>query len=149
MKGARAAVEMLKEHGVSVVFAPPGGPVLPLYDELYSSGIRHVLTRHEQNAGHMADGYARVLKRPGVAIATSGPGATNLITGVATAYMDSSPVVAITGQVATTVMGNDAFQEVDAFGLMMPIVKHNWRIEKAADGPRVFRQGLPLRMDGT
>ena len=148
MKGARAAVEMLKEHGVSVVFGHPGGAVLPLYDELYSSGIRHILTRHEQNAGHMADGYARVLKRPGVAIATSGPGATNLVTGIATAYMDSSPVVAITGQVATTVMGNDAFQEVDAFGLMMPIVKHNWRIEKADDVPRVFREAFHVCMDG-
>src|SRR3970040_1260293 len=148
MKGARAAVEMLKEHGVSVVFGHPGGAVLPLYDELYSSGIRHVLPRHEQNAGHMADGYARVLKRPGVAIATSGPGATNLITGIATAYMDSSPIVAITGQVATSVMGNDAFQEVDAFGLMMPIVKHNWRIEKADDVPRVFREAFHVCTDG-
>ena len=99
MRGARVALEMLKEHGVQVVFGHPGGAVLPLYDDLYDVGLRHILCRHEQNAAHMADGFARVLRRPGVAIATSGPGATNLITGVATAYMDSSPILAITGQV--------------------------------------------------
>lgn len=148
MKGARAAVEMLEEQGVRVAFGHPGGACLPLYDELYASKIRHVLVRHEQNAAHMADGYARVLKKPGVCIATSGPGATNLVTGIATAYMDSSPIVAITGQVATSVMGNDAFQEVDAFGLMMPIVKHNWRIEKADDVPRVFREAFHVCTDG-
>ncbi|HKZ90061.1 MAG TPA: biosynthetic-type acetolactate synthase large subunit [Thermoplasmata archaeon] len=148
MKGARAAIEMLKEHGVKVAFGHPGGAILPFYDELYDSGIRHILTRHEQNAAHMADGFARVLKRPGVCIATSGPGATNLITGIATAYMDSSPIVAITGQVATSVMGNDAFQEVDTFGIMMPIVKHNWRIEKAEDIPRVFREAFYLCTHG-
>ncbi|HLE54532.1 MAG TPA: thiamine pyrophosphate-binding protein, partial [Thermoplasmata archaeon] len=142
MRGAKVAVEMLKEQGVQTVFGHPGGAVLPLYDEIYSSGLRHILVRHEQNAAHMADGFARVLKRPGVCIATSGPGATNLITGIATAYMDSSPIVAITGQVATAVMGNDAFQEVDAFGLMMPVVKHNWRIEEAAEVPRVFREAF-------
>ena len=148
MKGARAVVQMLEEQGVTVAFGHPGGACLPLYDELYASKIRHVLVRHEQNAAHMADGYARVLKRPGVCIATSGPGATNLVTGIATAYMDSSPIVAITGQVATSVMGNDAFQEVDAFGLMMPIVKHNWRIEKADDVPRVFREAFHVCTDG-
>jgi len=148
MRGARVAVDMLKEQRVEVVFGHPGGAVLPLYDELYSSGLRHILTRHEQNAAHMADGYARVLKRPGVCIATSGPGATNLITGIATAYMDSSPIVAITGQVATSVMGNDAFQEVDAFGLFMPIVKHNWRIESAEEVPRVFREAFHVCTNG-
>ena len=148
MRGARIAVEMLKEQGVDVVFGHPGGAVLPLYDELYSSGLRHILVRHEQNAAHMADGYARVLKKPGVCIATSGPGATNLITGIATAYMDSSPLVAITGQVATSVMGNDAFQEVDAFGLMMPVVKHNWRIEEPEEVPRVFREAFYVASHG-
>ncbi|HEX9341874.1 MAG TPA: biosynthetic-type acetolactate synthase large subunit [Thermoplasmata archaeon] len=148
MRGSRVALEILKEHGVEVVFGHPGGAVLPLYDDLYDAGVRHILTRHEQNAAHMADGYARVLRRPGVAIATSGPGATNLITGIATAYMDSSPVLAITGQVATTVMGNDAFQEVDAFGMMMPIVKHNWRVESADDIPRVFRDAFYLATHG-
>ena len=148
MRGARIAVDMLKEQGVDVVFGHPGGAVLPLYDELYSSGLRHILCRHEQNAAHMADGYARILKKPGVCIATSGPGATNLITGIATAYMDSSPMVAITGQVATAVMGNDAFQEVDAFGLMMPIVKHNWRIEEPEEVPRVFREAFHVASHG-
>ncbi len=148
MRGSRVAVDMLKEQGVTVAFGHPGGAILPFYDDLYDSGIRHILTRHEQNAGHMADGYARVLKRPGVCISTSGPGATNLLTGVATAYMDSSPVVAITGQVATSVMGNDAFQEVDAFMMMMPIVKHNWRIERAEDVPRVFREAFHVCTHG-
>jgi len=148
MRGSRVALEILKEQGVRVVFGIPGGAVLPLYDDLYDVGLRHVLCRHEQGAAHMADGFARVLKRPGVCIATSGPGATNLITGVATAYMDSSPMVAITGQVATSVMGNDAFQEVDAFGLMMPVVKHNWRIESANEIPRVFREAFHVATHG-
>src|SRR5512136_3190428 len=119
MKGARAAVELLEEQGVQVMFGIPGGVLLPFYDELVKSDIRHILPRHEQCAGHMADGYARVSRKPGVCIATSGPGATNLVTGVATAFMDSSPLVALTGQVATNVLGNDAFQEADAFSLMM------------------------------
>ena len=148
MRGSKVALEILKEQGVRTVFGVPGGAVLPLYDDLYDSGLRHILTRHEQGAAHMADGFARVLRRPGVCIATSGPGATNLITGVATAYMDSSPVVAITGQVATSVMGNDAFQEVDAFGLFMPIVKHNWRIEKSDEIPRIFREAFHVCTTG-
>jgi len=128
MKGGRAAVEVLEKHGTDVMFGIPGGVLLPFYDELLKSDIRHILVRHEQCAAHMADGYARVAKRPGVCIATSGPGATNLVTGVATAFMDSSPVIALTGQVATNVIGNDAFQEADSFSLMMPITKHNFRI---------------------
>lgn len=148
MRGAKAIVEMLKEHETKVIFGLPGGAVLPLYDEIYDSGMRHILVRHEQCAAHMADGYARVLRRPGVAIATSGPGATNLITGVATAYMDSSPVIALTGQVATAVMGNDAFQEVDAFGLMMPVTKHNFRLMTPADIPKVFREAFHIATTG-
>ncbi len=148
MRGAKAVVDVLREQGVDVLFGHPGGAVLPLYDEIYSSGLRHILARHEQNAAHMADGFARVSKRAGVCIATSGPGATNLITGVATAYMDSSPVVAITGQVATSVMGNDAFQEVDSFGLFMPIVKHNWRIEEASEVPNTFREAFWVATHG-
>jgi len=128
MKGGRAAVEVLEKQGVDVMFGIPGGVLLPFYDELLQSDIRHILVRHEQCAAHMADGFARVAKRPGVCIATSGPGATNLVTGVATAFMDSSPVIALTGQVATNVIGNDAFQEADSFSLMMPITKHNFRI---------------------
>jgi len=148
MRGSRVALEMLKEQGIRTVFGHPGGAVLPLYDDLYDIGIRHILTRHEQNAAHMADGMARVSRKPAVCIATSGPGATNLVTGIATAYMDSSPVVAITGQVATSVMGSDAFQEVDAFGLMMPVVKHNWRIEHSDDIPRVFREAFHVASHG-
>jgi acetolactate synthase-1/2/3 large subunit len=148
MRGAKVAMEVLKELKVDVMFGHPGGACLPLYDEIYSSGIRHILVRHEQCAAHMADGYARVKKRPGVAVATSGPGATNLVTGIATAYMDSSPVVAITGQVSTAVMGNDAFQEVDAFGIMMPCTKHNYRIMKPDEIPRVFRDAFRVALDG-
>jgi acetolactate synthase-1/2/3 large subunit len=142
MKGSRAAVEVLKDEGVRVVFGHPGGAILPFYDDLYDSGIRHVLVRHEQNAAHMADGYARARGETGVCVATSGPGATNLVTGVATAYMDSSPVLALTGQVATTSMGSDAFQEVDAFSILMPVVKHNWRLETPEEVPRVLREAF-------
>lgn len=148
MKGAQAAVEALQQEGAQVLFGHPGGAILPFYDALYDSGLRHVLARHEQNAAHMADGYARTLHRPGVCVATSGPGATNLITGVATAYMDSSPVVALTGQVATSLLGTDAFQEVDAFGLMMPVVKHNWRVETAEDVSSVLHQAFRLATHG-
>jgi acetolactate synthase-1/2/3 large subunit len=138
MKGARAAVELLEKQNVQVMFGIPGGVLLPFYDELVQSDIRHILVRHEQCAGHMADGYARVSKKPGVCIATSGPGATNLVTGVATAFMDSSPMVALTGQVATNVLGNDAFQEADSFSLMMPITKHNFRVTD----PTVFAETM-------
>ncbi len=138
MKGARAAVELLEKQNVQVMFGIPGGVLLPFYDELLQSDIRHVLVRHEQCAGHMADGYARVSKKAGVCIATSGPGATNLVTGVATAFMDSSPMVALTGQVATNVLGNDAFQEADSFSLMMPITKHNFRVTD----PKVFAETM-------
>ncbi|MBU1915432.1 MAG: biosynthetic-type acetolactate synthase large subunit [Candidatus Thermoplasmatota archaeon] len=138
MKGARAAVELLEKQNVQVMFGIPGGVLLPFYDELLQSDIRHILVRHEQCAGHMADGYARVSKKPGVCIATSGPGATNLVTGVATAFMDSSPIVALTGQVASNVLGNDAFQEADSFSLMMPITKHNFRVTD----PTVFAETM-------
>ena len=138
MKGARAAVELLEEQNVKVMFGIPGGVLLQFYDEIVQSNIRHILVRHEQCAGHMADGFARVSKKPGVCMATSGPGATNLVTGVATAFMDSSPMVAITGQVATNLLGNDAFQEADAFSLMMPVTKHNFRVTD----PKVFPETL-------
>src|SRR3989339_1250697 len=110
MTGAKIIVECLKKEGVKVVFGIPGGQVLPLFDELYNSDVRFILTRHEQGAAHMADGYARASGEVGVCIATSGPGATNLTTGLATAHMDSIPMVALTGQVATHLVGNDAFQ---------------------------------------
>src|SRR5512132_4363523 len=111
MTGAQAVLESLKREGVDVVFGLPGGVLLPLYDAIYQSEIRHILVRHEQGAAHMADGYARATGKVGVCIATSGPGATNLVTGIATAMLDSSPVVCITGQVSSTLLGSDAFQE--------------------------------------
>ncbi len=114
MKGSRAIIQSLTDQGVDVVFGYPGGVLLPLYDEIYDSDLRHILVRHEQCAAHAADGYARASGKVGVCIGTSGPGATNLITGIATAYMDSSPVVALAGQVASHLIGNDAFQEVYA-----------------------------------
>ncbi len=141
-------MELLEKQNVQVMFGIPGGVLLPFYDELVQSDIRHILVRHEQCAGHMADGYARVSKRPGVCVATSGPGATNLVTGVATAFMDSSPMVAITGQVATGVLGNDAFQEADAFSLMMPITKHNFRITDPKTLPEVVKKSFLIATTG-
>jgi acetolactate synthase-1/2/3 large subunit len=141
-------VELLEKHNVDVMFGIPGGVLLPFYDELVQSDIRHILVRHEQCAGHMADGYARVAKRPGVCIATSGPGATNLVTGVATAFMDSSPLIAITGQVATGVLGNDAFQEADSFSLMMPITKHNFRVTDPKLLPETMKKAFMIATTG-
>lgn len=148
MKGAKAAVELLERQNVQVMFGIPGGVLLPFYDELAQSDIRHILVRHEQCAGHMADGFARVSKKPGVCIATSGPGATNLVTGVATAFMDSSPMVAITGQVATGVLGNDAFQEADSFSLMMPVTKHNFRVTDPKDFPGTMKKAFLIATTG-
>ena len=129
--GAEALIRSLQAEGVEVVFGYPGGAVLSIYDELYRSSLRHILTRHEQGAAHAADAYARATGKPGVCIATSGPGATNLVTGLATAYMDSVPVIAITGQVATFLVGKDAFQEADITGMTMPITKHNYLVTDA------------------
>ena len=114
--GAEMVIEALKKENVEVIFGIPGGAMIPVYDALYKSDLRHILTRHEQAAAHAADGYARATGKVGVCFATSGPGATNLVTGLATAYMDSVPVVAFTGQVPTTLIGTDAFQETDATG---------------------------------
>ncbi len=128
MRGAEILIDVLRDEGVDTIFGYPGGATLPLYDHLADSDMRHVLVRHEQCAAHMADGYARVTRRPAVCMATSGAGATNLVTGIATAFLDSSPVIALTGQVPTSIIGNDAFQEADIFSLMMPITKHNFRV---------------------
>ena len=125
MTGAQALVRSLEEQGVEVVFGLPGGAILPAYDPLLSSSLRHILVRHEQGAGHAAEGYAWVTGKPGVCMATSGPGATNLVTPLADAYMDSVPMVAITGQVPSALIGSDAFQEVDITGITLPITKHN------------------------
>ncbi len=147
--GARVLVECLKEEGVEHIFGYPGGAVLPIYDEIYDeASIEHILVRHEQGAAHAADGYARVKGKPGVCMATSGPGATNLVTGIATAYMDSSPVIAITGQVPTTMIGKDAFQEVDAVGVFMPITKHNYQIGKPEEIPEVVKEAFKIAITG-
>ena len=132
MKGAKAVVECLLEHGVDTIFGYPGGMILPLYDALYDEKrIHHILTTHEQDAVHAADGYARATGKVGVCIATSGPGATNLVTGIATAFMDSIPLVAITGQVDTRLLGRDAFQETDILDVTMPVTKHNFKVKDA------------------
>ena len=128
MRGTEALLTMLEERGVDTIFGYPGGSVLSIYNELLDSDIRHVLVRHEQCAAHMADGYARAKNVPGVCLATSGPGTTNLVTGIATAYADSVPLIALTGQVAAGSLGQGAFQEVDAYSLLMPITKHNFRV---------------------
>ncbi|HHW08311.1 MAG TPA: biosynthetic-type acetolactate synthase large subunit [Clostridia bacterium] len=146
--GAKALIKSLEAEGVEIVFGYPGGAVLSIYDALRESSIRHVLVRQEQAAVHAASGYARVTGRPGVCLATSGPGATNLVTGIATAYMDSIPIIAITGQVATSMVGTDAFQEVDIFGITMPITKHNYLVQRAEDLPRVVREAFHIASTG-
>lgn len=146
--GAEIVVESLKRLGVDVVFGIPGGVNLPIFDKLYDSGIHVVLTRHEQGASHMADGYARASGKAGVCIATSGPGATNLVTGLATANMDSIPVVALTGQVRTDVIGSDAFQEADITGITRPITKHNYLVKDVRDLAHVMREAFHIATSG-
>lgn len=146
--GARALIKSLDAEGVDTIFGYPGGVVLPIYDELYDSSIRHILVRHEQAAAHAADGYARATGRVGVCLATSGPGATNLVTGIATAYMDSIPIVAITGQVVTGLIGNDAFQEADITGITIPITKHNYLIKDGRDLPRIIKEAFYIASTG-
>jgi acetolactate synthase-1/2/3 large subunit len=136
------------EQGVDTVFGYPGGTVLPLYDALYDAPLRHILTVHEQGAAHAADGYARASGRVGVCIATSGPGATNLVTGLAAAYMDSSPVVAITGQVPTSLIGRDAFQEVDITGITLPVTKHNFLVKDPKCLPDILRKAFHIARTG-
>ncbi|MCE5286299.1 MAG: biosynthetic-type acetolactate synthase large subunit [Pelosinus sp.] len=149
MSGAKAIVECLLEQGVDTVFGYPGGMILPLYDALHdTTALRHVLTVHEQGAAHAADGYARASGRVGVCIATSGPGATNLVTGLATAYMDSVPVVAITGQVPTDVIGQDAFQEIDIVGMTMAVTKHNFQVKDVNKLPEVIRYAFRIARSG-
>ena len=140
--GAKILIESLQREGVETIFGYPGGSVLPIYDELYESPLRHILVRHEQAAAHAADGFARASGRVGVCLATSGPGACNLVTGIATAYMDSVPMVAITGQVPTSMLGNDAFQESDITGITMPITKHNYLVKRAEDLSRVVQEAF-------
>ena len=148
MKGGEAIIKSLTDQGVEVVFGYPGGVLLPLYDVLYDSDLKHILVRHEQCAAHAADGFARASGKVGVCIGTSGPGATNLITGIATAYMDSSPIVAIAGQVSSHLIGNDAFQEVDTIGITMPITKHNFQAMKADEIPGMIKAAFYIAGTG-
>lgn len=148
MTGAQAIIQCLLEQDVQTVFGYPGGAILPLYDVLYDGHIQHILPVHEQGAAHMADGYARASGKVGVCISTSGPGATNLVTGLATAFMDSVPVVAITGQVHTELIGRDAFQEVDITGITMPITKHNFLVKDGQQLPELIRHAFRIASTG-
>ncbi|MGG0027326.1 acetolactate synthase large subunit [Bacillus safensis] len=148
MNGALMLIEALKREKVEVIFGYPGGAVLPIYDKIYNSGLFHVLPRHEQGAIHAAEGYARVSGKPGVVIATSGPGATNLVTGIADAMIDSLPLVVFTGQVATSVIGSDAFQEADVLGITMPITKHSYQVRNPEELPGVIKEAFHIATTG-
>ncbi len=148
LTGAEMVLSCLEAEKVDVVFGFPGGSVLTLYDEIYKKGLRHILSRHEQGAIHAADGYARASGKPGVVIATSGPGATNLVTGIATAYMDSIPLVVITGQVARPFIGTDAFQEADITGITLPITKHNYLVKEIEELPGIFKEAFFIASTG-
>jgi acetolactate synthase-1/2/3 large subunit len=148
MTGAEALVRCLENEGVEYIFGLSGGAALPIYDALVNSKIKLILVRHEQGATHMADGYARATGKPGVVLVTSGPGATNTITGIMTAHMDSVPMVVITGQTISAMLGKDAFQEADVFGLTMPVVKHSYLIKSTEEIPRVFREAFHITNSG-
>jgi acetolactate synthase-1/2/3 large subunit len=148
LTGAQALVKSLEMQEVEVIFGLPGGAILPVYDPIIDSPIRHILVRHEQGAGHMAEGYAHATGRPGVAMVTSGPGATNIVTALADAYMDSIPLVCVTGQVATSSIGTDAFQESDTTGITLGVTKHNWLVTDAADIPRIVREAFHIATTG-
>ncbi|MCL4448237.1 MAG: biosynthetic-type acetolactate synthase large subunit [Actinobacteria bacterium] len=146
--GAQALIKSLEMEGVEVIFGLPGGAILPVYDPILASPIRHILVRHEQGAGHAAEGYAHVTGRPGVAMVTSGPAATNIVTPLADAYMDSIPIVVITGQVASAFIGTDAFQECDTTGITMGVTKHNWLVTDAQDIPRIIAEAFHVATTG-
>jgi acetolactate synthase I/II/III large subunit len=148
MTGAQILLAMLKKEGVDTIFGFPGGVVLDIYDELFRSDLRHILVRHEQGAVHAADGYARASGKVGVCLVTSGPGATNTVTGIATAYLDSIPLVVITGQVPTHLIGNDAFQEVDIVGITRPCTKHNYLVKDTRDLARIIREAFHIARSG-
>ena len=148
LTGADALIKALEYEKVEGIFGLPGGANLPIYDSLYDSDIRHLLVRHEQNAAHMADGYARASRKPGVCFATSGPGATNLITGIATAAADSSPIIAITGQVASDMIGKDAFQECDIIGIATPVTKYTYQPLTSAEVPQVVKNSFHIATSG-
>ena len=146
--GSEVIVDMLAEQGVEVMFGYLGGVVLPLFDKIYDSPIKFVIPRHEQGGCHMADGYARATGKTGVVIATSGPGATNLVTGLATAMMDSVPLVAITGQVRTSLIGNDAFQEADTTGITRPVTKHSVIVKDPTELAQTIREAFYIAQAG-
>ncbi len=148
MTGAQILVQSLKDEGVDIMFGYPGGVLLDLYDALFNSGIKHVLPRHEQAAAHAADGYARSSGKVGVCLATSGPGATNIVTGLATAYMDSVPLVALTGQVPTHMIGGDAFQEADIIGITRPVTKHSYLVTRTEDLARIIQEAFHIASTG-
>ena len=149
LKGSEALIQSLVDQGVKVIFGIPGGQMIPVYNALYGrTDIKHILMRHEQGASHAADGYARATGKIGVCFATSGPGATNLVTGIATAYMDSIPMLAITGQVKTSALGKDAFQEAVITGITLPITKHNFLVKNVADLPRVISEAIYIATTG-
>ena len=148
ISGAEMLINALKRQEVEVLFGYPGGAVLPIYDSLYHAGMKHVLSRHEQGAIHAAEGYARISGKPGVVIATSGPGATNLVTGITDAMMDSLPLVIFTGQVGTGVIGTDAFQEADIVGITTPVTKHNYQVRDTKDIPRIVKEAFYIASTG-
>jgi acetolactate synthase-1/2/3 large subunit len=148
LTGAQALIKSLEMEGTEVMFGLPGGAILPVYDPLIDSSIRHILVRHEQGAGHMAEGFAHATGRPGVAMVTSGPGATNIVTALCDAYMDSIPIVVITGQVPYGVIGTDAFQECDTVGITMPVTKHNWLVTDPQDIPRYVQEAFHVATTG-
>src|ERR687883_370109 len=148
MTGAKALIQALEKEGVDVVFGLPGGANLPIYDALVGANLRHILVRHEQSAAHMADGYARIKRKAGVCFATSGPGATNIITGIATAYADSSPMVAITGQVPLAMIGKDAFQETDIIGVANPCTKYAFQPRSASEIPETVKKSFYIAESG-
>jgi len=149
IKGARILLECLSRLGINEIFGYPGGAVIPIYDELYNfKDIKHYFARHEQGAVHAADGYARVSGKVGVCLATSGPGATNLVTGIMTAHMDSVPILAITGQVSSSLLGKDAFQESDIVGITLPITKMNYLVQNIEDLPRILKEAYYISSTG-
>ena len=148
INGGQALIRSLEQEGVDVVFGLPGGAILPVYDPLLDSPLRHILVRHEQGAGHMAEGYAQVTGRPGVAMVTSGPGATNIVTPLANAYMDSTPMICISGQVASPSIGTDAFQEADVTGITAAVTKHNFLVHSAQDIPMIVREAFRIATTG-
>ena len=148
MIGAKALMQALEKEGVDIVFGLPGGANLPIYDALVDANLRHILVRHEQSASHMADGYARIKRKAGVCFATSGPGATNIITGIATAYADSSPMIAVTGQVPLAMIGKDAFQETDIIGVANPCTKYAFQPRSAHEIPETVKKAFYIAESG-